>query len=269
MKKLIPALVLLLVSAMVLSTSSYAWFSMNKTVSATGMSLTSTAPANLLITNKAAAAWAATTTISETFGSAKLFPASTSDGLKFFALQGAQEIGTDNLGGILAGSGENILFYDSVTNSDIVKSVALDTNGYWVDYTLNFKTSGDSSSTTLKVFLKEIIVAEGGDVLNNCIRVAIIEDTPTGNVVGIYAVDELEDVKSITSLTESKANLIATDVKKAFEDDEFSFEVKTDGTIKTIIVRVWIEGQHSDCINENAEDAFAISLVFSSVPKEA
>ncbi len=49
MKKLIPALVLLLVSAVLLSTSSYAWFSMNKMVSATGMSITAQVPSSLLI----------------------------------------------------------------------------------------------------------------------------------------------------------------------------------------------------------------------------
>lgn len=39
MKKLIPALAMLLVSAILLGTSTYAWFSMNTTVSATGMQI--------------------------------------------------------------------------------------------------------------------------------------------------------------------------------------------------------------------------------------
>jgi hypothetical protein len=37
MKKLIPALALLIISAVVMSTASYAWFSMNTQVTATGM----------------------------------------------------------------------------------------------------------------------------------------------------------------------------------------------------------------------------------------
>ncbi|HBR31143.1 MAG TPA: hypothetical protein DD733_03560 [Clostridiales bacterium] len=40
MKKLLPALALLLVSAVLLSTASYAWFSMNTQVTATGMDIT-------------------------------------------------------------------------------------------------------------------------------------------------------------------------------------------------------------------------------------
>ena len=39
-KKLIPAFCLLLVSAVLMGTSTYAWFSMNKTVTATGMNIT-------------------------------------------------------------------------------------------------------------------------------------------------------------------------------------------------------------------------------------
>ena len=42
-KKLAPAFLMLLVSAILLATSTYAWFSMNTTVTATGMSITAEA----------------------------------------------------------------------------------------------------------------------------------------------------------------------------------------------------------------------------------
>ncbi|MGI6716577.1 MAG: hypothetical protein ACOX3X_05195 [Eubacteriales bacterium] len=53
-KKIIPALVMLLVSAVLLSTASYAWFSMNTQVTATGMSVTAKAPTSLLISKTSA-----------------------------------------------------------------------------------------------------------------------------------------------------------------------------------------------------------------------
>ena len=49
MKKLIPALALLLVSAVMLATSSFAWFSMNTTVTVTGMSVSTRISDNLQI----------------------------------------------------------------------------------------------------------------------------------------------------------------------------------------------------------------------------
>ena len=48
-RKLIPAIGMLTVSAMMLSSSTYAWFTMNKEVEVTGMELKTKVGANLLI----------------------------------------------------------------------------------------------------------------------------------------------------------------------------------------------------------------------------
>ena len=50
-RKLIPSVAMLLVSAIMLSTSSFAWFTINKEVTATGMSIKAENTANLLIEN--------------------------------------------------------------------------------------------------------------------------------------------------------------------------------------------------------------------------
>ena len=49
--KLIPAACMLLISATTLVSSTYAWFTMNKTVSVTGMELKTKVGANLLISD--------------------------------------------------------------------------------------------------------------------------------------------------------------------------------------------------------------------------
>ena len=68
MKKLIPALCLLLVSAILMGTSTYAWFSMNTQVTATGMQVKAVAEDGLLIKNEldadAASNWKVSTTAS-------------------------------------------------------------------------------------------------------------------------------------------------------------------------------------------------------------
>ncbi len=48
-RKLLPALAMLLVSAVMMSTASFAWFSMNTTVTATGMSVSAEAAGSLII----------------------------------------------------------------------------------------------------------------------------------------------------------------------------------------------------------------------------
>lgn len=48
-RKLIPATAMLLISALLMGTSTFAWFSLNKTVSATGMQIKASVPTQLLI----------------------------------------------------------------------------------------------------------------------------------------------------------------------------------------------------------------------------
>ena len=52
MRRLIPAIAMLLVSAVMLSTASFAWFTMSTEAKATGMQVTATAGSSLLILNK-------------------------------------------------------------------------------------------------------------------------------------------------------------------------------------------------------------------------
>lgn len=87
MKKLIPALCLLLISAILMGTSTYAWFSMNTQVTATGMQVKAVAEDGLLIHNELtadeAAYWKASVQASYA-GEAELVPASSSDMTNWF-----------------------------------------------------------------------------------------------------------------------------------------------------------------------------------------
>lgn len=63
MRKLIPAVIMLLISAMLVGTSTYAWFSMNRTVTVTGMQVQAKAEKSLVISTDAPTASTATRTI--------------------------------------------------------------------------------------------------------------------------------------------------------------------------------------------------------------
>jgi hypothetical protein len=81
-KKLIPATSMLLVSATMLATSTYAWFTMNKEVSVTGMEVKAHAEEGLLINEVAAYdddAWDALANANTTPETISLRPASTSN----------------------------------------------------------------------------------------------------------------------------------------------------------------------------------------------
>ena len=78
-RKLVPALCMLLVSAVLMGTSTYAWFSMNKKVTATGMEITAKADQVFLLINKTGTAGTGDTTVSLTQAGVKLFPAAIED----------------------------------------------------------------------------------------------------------------------------------------------------------------------------------------------
>lgn len=77
-KKLLPALFMLLVSAIMVTTSTFAWFSMNTQVTATGMQIQAKSEGGIVISNESGADWNASATASHN-SVAQLVPVSTSD----------------------------------------------------------------------------------------------------------------------------------------------------------------------------------------------
>jgi hypothetical protein len=80
LKKLIPAAGMLMVSAMMLATSTYAWFSMSKDVSVTGMKIQATAEDGLVISDYTKTNWATSWTVPMS-AAVTLAPTSTSGAL--------------------------------------------------------------------------------------------------------------------------------------------------------------------------------------------
>lgn len=85
-KKLIPAFCMLMVSAVLLGTSTYAWFSMNNTVTATGMSVTATTNTKYLLIGNSSDLSNATTTCAPVkatggvSGETKVYPSAKATG---------------------------------------------------------------------------------------------------------------------------------------------------------------------------------------------
>ena len=79
-KKLIPAAGMLAVSAMMLATSTYAWFSMSTKVSATNIEMKATASKNLLITKTGANADDYAASVDMAISQTSLVPVSTIGG---------------------------------------------------------------------------------------------------------------------------------------------------------------------------------------------
>jgi hypothetical protein len=123
-RKLLPAVAMLAVSAVSLSSATYAWFTMNKSVEVTGMRLKAQAEKGILINEMAAPTGAGTWSAEALAGhdsAIALRPASTSDLANWWH---ANSKITSNEGG--AGTGETVTV-------DTTNTVALDTDVYYAD----------------------------------------------------------------------------------------------------------------------------------------
>lgn len=199
-KKLIPAVAMLTTSAVMLSTATYAWFTMSREVEVTGIKLTATTPqtievslgkatAGATITSKTEATepgddeklWsnkAATSSVYASFG--KLIPASSVDGNTLYYTTNAIALGKD-----VQFDNENSPFKSamdklvtavasnkSAVNGDLSAS---DDDGYYLDIPVWFRTT---SSTEVKLGVKatfENTADKADEEIYKAARVSIID----------------------------------------------------------------------------------------------
>jgi len=125
MKKLLPAFGMLMVSASMLATSTYAWFTMNKEVTVTGMKLQAKAEAGLLINEVASATdthWDEAAAANAMPGTA-LIPTSTTNGVKWFHAN--SKTANDEAGATSGAKSENLAgYYEELTGLTSADSAA-------------------------------------------------------------------------------------------------------------------------------------------------
>lgn len=142
-----------------LGTSTFAWFSMNTTVTANGMELTATTPVNLLIKNSASGTYANIATADEDFGESKLYPSSTADGkTRFNAIVNSGNYINNGEGGVAEDDTKFQISSDQ-TGSEVIE-ITNSSNGYWATYTFALhlsepqETPEDVYLSTLKFYTK-------------------------------------------------------------------------------------------------------------------
>lgn len=91
MKKIIPSICMLLVTAVLMGTSTYAWFSMNRKVEVNGMKVTASTSANLVITDTPGAEFSSVDSFNVTLPDTitELAPVSSKDGKLFYTTEAA------------------------------------------------------------------------------------------------------------------------------------------------------------------------------------
>lgn len=300
-KKLIPAVAMLTTSAVMLSTATYAWFTMSREVEVTGIKLTATTPQTIEVSlgngtggtveaptneTKDNDLWmnsVATGSVYDTFG--KLIPASSVDGNTLYYTTNAIALGKD-----VQFDNENSPFKSamdklvtavasnkSAVNGDLSAS---DDDGYYLDIPVWFRTtSTDAVTLGLEVEIKNSSDDDTKSVLYKAARVAILPETKSAQKVfsetgakyykdgkavataGATLAASYGDVSAATEATVTGGKVTNPDAATQVATVTASTGTGYGGAVKYYI-RVWLEGEDEACWNANAGQDFVINLKF-------
>lgn len=224
LRKLIPAAAMLATSAVMLSTATYAWFTMNKQVEMTGLNLSATAGEGMEISLAAVSSsnaitfegaafdgnhpkddpvnetgWKSAVNVGNYYSDiGKLKPASSVDGENFYDAKDASNSGQEAsvFEQITLGQEKmSALSKRATFNAGETTIESNGTAGYYVDIPVHIRTSKVKPSdleTTGDLYCKMIINSNvPSDELYNAVRVAFIPVTSaTGSVTKIFGVDD-------------------------------------------------------------------------------
>ena len=243
-KKLIPAVAMLTTSAVMLSTATYAWFTMSREVEVTGIKLTATTPqtieislgqattSNTLTHGVEATApnsddmWthtAATGSVYQDFG--KLIPVSSVDGFNMFYTEKATENGkkVSDVPNPFT-KAETAVGWEfkeggkSAETGAVVNAAENDGSGYYLDIPVWFRTtSTDAVTLGLEVEIKNSSDDDTKSVLYKAARVAILPETKSAQKV--FSETEAKYYKDGKAVATAGATLAASygDVSAATE----------------------------------------------------
>lgn len=285
MKKLIPAVVMLLVSAVVLSTASYAWFTTSEAVEASGMSVTAEAPTSILIageqatTDEDGTTWAWTnfaSSVNVNAPASKLYAASSLTGETFYAPAACE----DTSGAMVYG-----------TNIELKGA----SDKVYVDY--KFRILNTSATEDAQISVSQLATTVANNIAN-AVRVAVIVKTtpaataPTyfifnpnnnndyvavftdengtttpalGALTGAYTGGKTGDFATAAKGTAPTFTNLNTALFTAPKLPVGTEDIQTATNYVEVTVRVWFEGQSAYCITKNAGMNTGLKLTFDIV----
>lgn len=267
LRKIIPAIAMLLISATLVGTSTFAWFSMNNTVTVTGMSVTTKVGSNLLIKEDTLASTTRitdsnfTTAVNNSMP-AQLEPVSTTTAKNFFYTTNALATG------VLVpvdGADNDCVVYNAAevptsgAGSELEAfNTAYGTTGAvgYVDYVFQLKAvNAQDAAKDIKITKLNLIYGDAQDTGKAFRAAVLVEDITTANsgnpvggsgtLKGIYAPSgaanhegkAVSGVETLTAITYNSVSNIA------------SVPANETGYYK-VVVRLYLEGQDTTCKND-------------------
>lgn len=275
-KKLIPAAGMLAVSATMLATSTYAWFSMNTQVTATGMQVKAQAEGGIVISNESGSDWKASTTASHNTV-AELAPISTANFTNWYHAKSddANSAKAGQAAGNYSNYSSTMKVADGIGYNDADNDGTKD-DGEVTHYLLNkfyIKSSAEEiNSATLKINKVTATGASTSAELDKSLRIGI----NIGGANYIYApVDGATLSYTVAGTTATTAtassgtgivNTPASGVAK-IPDNTAVISQSSDNKAIEVLVYIYFEGEDSNCKSNNITttlDTLQVEVTFGT-----
>jgi hypothetical protein len=277
MMKIVSAAAMLAVSASMLGTSTYAWFTMNTTVKATGMQVNAKADPSLVIkgvadeTNGWSTSDTAFTDLGTTTGPIiNMRPATSADGVTFGKLAGDASV--KSAANAAATWGDDADFDETnLTQVNVGKTSEQDPSNNYIYYVANPQFQLKSIGSAQTVYVKSVTATvvdgddEGADAtneLNKSVRVAVVANSNT----------KIFNPNSGTLNDDGKAGKYASSTWSLDtpsyitpNTSNASLGTFTADTAVGVQVYIWFEGQDTMCYTDNiSPDNIAIEIEFTT-----
>ena len=239
-KKLIPAFCAMLVSAAMLGTSTYAWFSVNKKVEANGMSVTAVADTQYFVISKAEGTFAAT---DASKGQTVDF-ADVTDNLSIKPAAWGQKGTMDAAGWYTA----NVSKYDSTAEGEIINVTKITMTGGYGDATQYFKA-----------YTFYIGLAAGSSDYTGELNFLNIDDTTNGASIAAIDIQQRTNTSNTWSDGTNSETLEIAHGTKVQDTDYYKSEKSYTLSAATgaaqcvkVTVYVYLDGNNTHVIDSNA-----------------
>lgn len=272
-RQLLAAIAMVLVAALALGSSTYAWFVQSGEVTATGMNINVQSTGGLLIKFAGQSdGWGAIATASPS-DNVNLKPTSTCDMETWCTA-------------IAAAANDEVMKDDTIAPVTIPNEINF-SNDYVLKRTFYIRATGNSDSGTKGLYVKEVeVTGKGTDgavaqELNMALRVGIVATSSSGNATFIMAPVQVGQTAKTSSYTVYKATGDSAPYTKETAgtvtikepnstaiilDSDAPVPGNSDDNYVTVAVYVWYEGEdgHLYSDNINAEENLSISLTFAT-----
>lgn len=250
-RKLIPALCMLLISAMLMGTSTYAWFSMNTTVTAGGMQVTASTSKNLVISTNSNVNNNEGVSMNSTFSGCKvLAPASVQ------TLAGSANFFKVSNGKITYSNGA----MENGATTVSVKPFTSGESGEVAKHTFYIRVDGSDSEKFDKLYVKTITLSSSASAITKALRVGVTCGSNGYIYAPAYTPDAYYGVIKAGTKSDSEKLISDTAVTVTTAGSATATLGEVTTAYSTIDVYIWYEGQDPNCTSANSVNVEQITI---------